>query len=105
MPPPCGVGSRWDERAFGLSGRPDHPPYPRLPLDGQHLVPHLQAADGFDPQRPLTAGAHHLVRAAARHRLTADQRARARIAALDLDPFRSGRMNELAGIPLPIVES
>jgi uncharacterized protein len=28
-----------------------------------------------------------------------------RIAALDLEPFRSGRMNELAGIPLPIVES
>jgi uncharacterized protein len=27
-----------------------------------------------------------------------------RIAALDLEPFRSGRMNELAGIPLPIVE-
>ena len=27
-----------------------------------------------------------------------------RIAALDLEPFRSGRMNELAGIPLPVVE-
>ena len=27
-----------------------------------------------------------------------------RIAALDLEPFRSGRMNELAGIALPIVE-
>jgi uncharacterized protein len=27
-----------------------------------------------------------------------------RIAALDLEPFRSGRMNELAGIPLPIVD-
>ena len=26
-----------------------------------------------------------------------------RIAALDLEPFRSGRMNELAGIPLPVV--
>jgi uncharacterized protein len=26
-----------------------------------------------------------------------------RIAALDLDPFRSGRLNELAGIPLPVV--
>jgi uncharacterized protein len=27
-----------------------------------------------------------------------------RIAALDLEPFRSGRLNELAGIPLPIVD-
>jgi uncharacterized protein len=27
-----------------------------------------------------------------------------RIAALDLEPFRSGRMNELAGIPLPVVD-
>jgi uncharacterized protein len=27
-----------------------------------------------------------------------------RIAALDLEPFRSGRMNEVAGIPLPVVE-
>jgi uncharacterized protein len=26
-----------------------------------------------------------------------------KIAALDLEPFRSGRMNELAGIPLPVV--
>jgi uncharacterized protein len=26
-----------------------------------------------------------------------------RIAALDLEPFRSGRMNEVAGIPLPVV--
>jgi uncharacterized protein len=26
-----------------------------------------------------------------------------RIAALDLEPFRSGRMNELAGIALPVV--
>jgi uncharacterized protein len=27
-----------------------------------------------------------------------------KIAALDLEPFRSGRMNELAGIPLPVIE-
>jgi uncharacterized protein len=27
-----------------------------------------------------------------------------RIAALDLEPFRSGRLNELAGIPLPVVD-
>ena len=34
--------------------------------------PELRSAQGFDPQRPLTADAHHLVRAAARDRLTAD---------------------------------
>jgi uncharacterized protein len=28
-----------------------------------------------------------------------------RAAALDLEPFRSGRMNELAGIPLPVIEA
>jgi predicted amidohydrolase YtcJ len=50
----------------------------------RRLAPDLQAAAGFDPRRPLTAHAHHLVRAAARDRLTADQRARARIAALDM---------------------
>ncbi len=48
------------------------------------LAPELRSAQGFDPQRPLTADAHHLVRAAARDRLTADQRAHARIAALDV---------------------
>ncbi|HEY6003479.1 MAG TPA: TIGR00268 family protein, partial [Anaeromyxobacter sp.] len=26
-----------------------------------------------------------------------------KLAALDLEPFRSGRMNEVAGIPLPVV--
>ena len=50
----------------------------------RRLTPGLPAAQGFDPQRPLTADAHHLVRAAARDRLTPDQRARARVAALDL---------------------
>ncbi len=50
----------------------------------RRLTPGLAAAPGFDPQRPLTADAHHLIRAAARDRLTADQRDRARIAALDL---------------------
>ncbi|MDX1887532.1 amidohydrolase [Mycolicibacterium sp. 120270] len=44
----------------------------------------LSAAKGFDPQLPLTADAHHLVRAAARSLLTEEQRARARAAALDL---------------------
>jgi predicted amidohydrolase YtcJ len=38
---------------------------------------------GFDPQRPLTSDAHHLVRAAARDRLTPAQRRAARLAALD----------------------
>jgi len=38
---------------------------------------------GFDPEHPLTGAAHHAVRAAARSRLTAAQRARARLAALD----------------------
>ncbi len=50
----------------------------------RRLAPGLAAAQGFDPQRPLTADAHHLVRAAARGRLTPEQRARARLAALDL---------------------
>jgi predicted amidohydrolase YtcJ len=43
----------------------------------------LAAAEGFDPQGPLTADAHHRVRAAAREALTAAQRAEARSAALD----------------------
>ena len=43
----------------------------------------LANADGFHPQHPLTADAHHRVRAAARDRLTPHQRARARAAALD----------------------
>ena len=50
----------------------------------RRLTQGLQAAQGFDAKRPLTADAHHLVRAAARDRLTPQQRARARLAALDL---------------------
>jgi predicted amidohydrolase YtcJ len=50
----------------------------------RRLAPSLDAAAGFHPQRPLTADAHHLVRAAARDRLTAGQCAEARLAALDL---------------------
>ena len=46
-------------------------------------VPGLAAAGGFDPQRPLTAQAHHLVRAEARRLLTVAQRDEARHAALD----------------------
>ncbi|KUI22344.1 amidohydrolase [Mycobacterium sp. GA-2829] len=43
----------------------------------------LPGAVGFHPQRPLTADAHHRVRAAARALVTAGQRAQARRAALD----------------------
>lgn len=43
----------------------------------------LAAVDGFDPQRPLTAAAHHLVRTQARRLLTVAQRDEARRAALD----------------------
>ncbi len=50
----------------------------------RRLTQGLSAAKGFDSQRPLTADAHHLVRAAARDGLAADQRGRARAAALDL---------------------
>lgn len=43
----------------------------------------LAACTGFDPQRPLTAAAHHLVRAEARSLLSWSQRDDARTAALD----------------------
>lgn len=43
----------------------------------------LAGAGGFDPQNPLTADAHHLVRAEARALLTVSQRDEARRAALD----------------------
>ncbi|HZN82609.1 MAG TPA: amidohydrolase [Mycobacterium sp.] len=49
----------------------------------RRLAPGLAGAAGFDPQRPLTSDAHHLVRAAARGRLTPAQRHEARLAALD----------------------
>ena len=49
----------------------------------RRLAPGITDAAGFDPLRPLTADAHHLVRAAARDRLTPEQRRRARVAALD----------------------
>ena len=49
----------------------------------RRLAPGLTEAAGFDAQRPLTGDAHHLVRAAARDRLTPEQRRQARIAALD----------------------
>lgn len=47
------------------------------------LAPALTDASGFHPQQPLTSDAHHLVRAAARDRLTPAQRRDARRAALD----------------------
>ena len=47
------------------------------------MVSGLPAVTGFDPQRPLSAQAHHLIRAEARRLLTAGQRADARRAALD----------------------
>ncbi len=46
-------------------------------------VPGLSAVAGFDPQLPLSADAHHLVRAEARRLLTWSQREDARRAALD----------------------
>jgi predicted amidohydrolase YtcJ len=49
----------------------------------RRLAPGLAEAAGFDPQRPVTSDAHHLVRAAARDRLTPRQRHEAQVAALD----------------------
>lgn len=49
----------------------------------RHTCSGLDTAHGFDPQRPLTADAHHLIRGAARDRLSAAQRDQARFAALD----------------------
>ncbi|MBB3751407.1 hypothetical protein FHT44_003902 [Mycolicibacterium sp. BK634] len=49
----------------------------------RELVPGLAAVAGYDPDRPLSADAHHLVRSEARRLLTASQRADARLAALD----------------------
>lgn len=49
----------------------------------RHSTTGLADAAGYHPQRPLTAGAHHLVRATARALLTSGQRDRARRAALD----------------------
>ena len=61
-------------------------------------VPGLAEATGHHDQRPLTADAHHLVRAAARGRLAPEQLREARLAALDL-AARSGiaAVHECAG--------
>ena len=47
------------------------------------IAGHAADAAGFDPQQPLTAEAHHLVRGAARGLLSSAQRKRAQIRALD----------------------
>lgn len=49
----------------------------------RNLVPGISAIAGFDPQLPLSAEAHHLVRAEARRMLTWHQLNDARVAALD----------------------
>jgi len=49
----------------------------------RRLTPGLADGDGFSDQSPLTADAHHLIRAAARDMLTAQQRRHAQLAALD----------------------
>ena len=64
----------------------------------RRLAPGLADAAGFDPQRPLTSDAHHLVRAAARDRLTPAQRREARLAALDAAAaFGIAAVHECAG--------
>ncbi|MDG5484256.1 amidohydrolase [Mycolicibacterium gadium] len=49
----------------------------------RRLAPGLAGARGFSTEQPLTADAHHLVRAAARDGLTTEQRRHAQLAALD----------------------
>jgi predicted amidohydrolase YtcJ len=94
-------GHGWDE-----SGWPEQTPPSTADLDGiadgrpiylarvdvhsaaastalRHAAPGLSGAHGYSAQQPLTADAHHLVRAAAREGLTPDQRRAARTAALD----------------------
>jgi predicted amidohydrolase YtcJ len=61
-------------------------------------APGLADAPGFDARRPLTSEAHHLVRAAARDRLTSTQRRTARTAALDAAAaFGIAAVHECAG--------
>src|SRR5690242_12504140 len=62
------------------------------------LATGLAGVAGFDPQGPLTSDAHHMVRAAARDRLTAAQRREARTAALDAAAaFGIAAVHECAG--------
>lgn len=64
----------------------------------RRLVAEIEAAPGWAAQEPLTADAHHRVRAVARTLLTPDQLRAARVAALDL-AARSGivAVHECAG--------
>jgi predicted amidohydrolase YtcJ len=64
----------------------------------RRLATGLASATGYADQLPLTADAHHLVRAAARELLTHEQLGEARVAALDL-AARSGivAVHECAG--------
>ena len=55
----------------------------------RRMVPELPAAAGFSVERPLAGDAHHLVRAAARDLLTAEQLAEARTAALQAAAHRA----------------
>lgn len=94
-------GSGWDESSW-----PDPTPPSTADLDGvlggrpaylsridvhsaaassalRRTAPGIADAVGFDPQRPLTADAHHRARAAARELLTPAQRRAAQLAALD----------------------
>lgn len=94
-------GSGWDESTW-----PDRTPPSTADIDGalggrpaylsrvdvhcaaastalRAAAPGIAEATGFHPQRPLTAEAHHGVRAAARELLSADQRRTAQFAALD----------------------
>ncbi len=64
----------------------------------RRMTPGVEAATGFTPAQPLSAQAHHLVRATARDLLTSAQKHGARVAALDL-AARSGivAVHECAG--------
>ncbi len=64
----------------------------------RRLAPEAQTATGWHGERPLTAAAHHLIRAQARRLLTPAQLRAARVAALDL-AARSGivAVHECAG--------
>jgi predicted amidohydrolase YtcJ len=94
-------GHGWDDSGWPEQGPPttadldrvlgDRPAYlARLDVHSaaassalRRIVPDLPQAAGSHDQLPLTADAHHVVRAAARDLLTETQRADARIAALD----------------------
>jgi predicted amidohydrolase YtcJ len=94
-------GHGWDESAWPERAAPNTDDLDRMLADRpaylarvdvhsaaastalRRLAPGLPAAAGYHPQHPLTADAHHRVRAAARNLLTARQREQARTAALD----------------------